>query len=73
MQIAILLEDKEFVDSSMDGSLWKAGKFAFSLRLSLWTEHLGLNTEEVSLIINTIEDIWLLLSLNCINFKPYIF
>ena len=34
----------------MDGSPWKAGKFSFSLRLSLWTEHLGLSTEEVIFI-----------------------
>ncbi|XP_042054133.1 phospholipase D zeta 1-like [Salvia splendens] len=55
-EIAILLEDKEFVDSSMDGSPWKAGKFSFSLRLSLWTEHLGLNTEEVDKIKDPIAD-----------------
>lgn len=63
-EIAILLEDKEFVDSSMDGSLWKAGKFAFSLRVSLWAEHLGLNTEEVAQIQDpiadaTYKDLWL--------------
>lgn len=56
IQIAVLIEDKEFVGSSMDGNPWKAGKFAFSLRLSLWAEHLGLNTEEVSIIINMNED-----------------
>ncbi|XP_047960602.1 phospholipase D zeta 1-like [Salvia hispanica] len=55
-EIAILLEDKEFVDSSMDGSPWKAGKFSFSLRLSLWTEHLGLSTEEVDKIKDPIAD-----------------
>ncbi|KAH6805831.1 phospholipase D P1 [Perilla frutescens var. frutescens] len=55
-EIAILLEDKEFVDSSMDGSLWKAGKSAFSLRLALWAEHLGLNTEEVAQIKDPIAD-----------------
>lgn len=32
----------------MDGKPWKAGKFAFSLRVSLWAEHLGLCAEEVS-------------------------
>lgn len=41
-QIAVLIEDKELVDSFMGGKPWKAGKFALSLRLSLWSEHLGL-------------------------------
>lgn len=47
-QIGVLIEDKDFVDSSMGGKPWKAGKFAFSLRLSLWSEHLGLHAGEVS-------------------------
>lgn len=40
----------------MDGKPWKAGKFAFSLRVSLWAEHLGLNTEEVSIVVNKNEE-----------------
>lgn len=51
IQIAVVIEDKEFVDSSMGGNPWNAGKFAFSLRLSLWAEHLGLTTQEVSITI----------------------
>ncbi|KAL2231263.1 UNVERIFIED_CONTAM: Phospholipase D zeta 1, partial [Sesamum indicum] len=47
-EIALLIEDKEFVDSSMNGKPWEAGKFALSLRLCLWAEHLGLHTEEVA-------------------------
>lgn len=47
IQIAVVIEDKEFVDSLMGGDPWNAGKFSFSLRLSLWAEHLGLNPEEV--------------------------
>lgn len=31
----------------MGGNPWKAGKFASSLRLSLWSEHLGLHSTEV--------------------------
>lgn len=40
-QIDVLIEDKEFVESLMDGQPWKAGNFSRSLRLSLWLEHLG--------------------------------
>ncbi|KAK4476714.1 hypothetical protein RD792_015874 [Penstemon davidsonii] len=55
-EIAVLIEDKEFVDSSMNGKPWKAGKFAFNLRLSLWAEHLGLHTEEVAQVKDPIAD-----------------
>lgn len=47
LQIGVLIEDKEFVDSFMGGKPRKAGKFASTLRLSLWSEHLGLRTGEV--------------------------
>ena len=46
-QIGVLIEDKEFVDSWMGGNPWKAGKFALSLRLALWSENLGLHRGEV--------------------------
>jgi phospholipase D1/2 len=48
LQIAVVIEDKEFVDSYMDSKPWKAGKFAHSMRMSLWREHLGLQHSEVS-------------------------
>lgn len=48
IQIGVVIEDKDFVDSFMDGRPWKAGRFAYSLRLSLWSEHLGLRAREVS-------------------------
>lgn len=49
-QIGVLIEDKEFVDSWMGGKPWRAGKFASSLRLTLWSEHLGLRVGEVEFI-----------------------
>ncbi|KAK6121067.1 hypothetical protein DH2020_045196 [Rehmannia glutinosa] len=63
-EIAVLIEDKEFIDSSMNGKPWKAGKFSYSLRLSLWAEHLGLNAKEVAQIKDpiadtTYKDLWL--------------
>ncbi|KAI3782900.1 hypothetical protein L2E82_12958 [Cichorium intybus] len=35
--IGVLIEDKEVVESLMGGNPWKAGKFALSLCLSLWS------------------------------------
>ncbi|KAL3508128.1 hypothetical protein ACH5RR_033510 [Cinchona calisaya] len=63
-EIGVLIEDKELVDSFMGGMPWKAGKFASSLRLSLWSEHLGLRTGEVHqitdpVIDSTYKEIWM--------------
>ncbi|XP_010245474.1 PREDICTED: phospholipase D zeta 1-like [Nelumbo nucifera] len=55
-EIGVLIEDKEFLDTSMDGKPWKAGKFAFSLRLSLWSEHLGLHAGQISQIHDPVVD-----------------
>lgn len=41
-EIAIITEDEEFYSTKMNGNRYKAGKFAFSLRMRLWREHLGL-------------------------------
>lgn len=48
LQIGVLIEDKELVNSYMGGKPSKAGKFSLSLRLSLWSEHLGLRAGEVT-------------------------
>lgn len=63
-EIGVLIEDKDFVGSSMNGRPWRAGKFALSLRLSLWSEHLGLRPGEVNRISDpvvdaTYKDIWM--------------
>nr|XP_043607393.1 phospholipase D zeta 1-like isoform X2 [Erigeron canadensis] len=62
-EIGVLIEDKEVVESYMGGNPWKAGKFALSLRLSLWSEHLGLNSSEIykiadPVIDSTYNEIW---------------
>ncbi|KAI1726716.1 phospholipase D active site motif domain-containing protein [Ditylenchus destructor] len=41
-EICLLVTDKEFVPSHMNGEEYKAGKFAFSLRKRLMEEHLEL-------------------------------
>ncbi|XP_058077633.1 phospholipase D zeta 1-like isoform X2 [Magnolia sinica] len=63
-EIGVVIEDKDFIDSFMNGRSWKAGKFAFSLRQSLWSEHLGLHVGEMSRISDpvndaTYKDIWM--------------
>jgi len=55
-EVAVVVEDKEVVNSKMDGRPWEAGKFSLSLRLSLWAEHLGLRPGEVSHIMDPIDD-----------------
>ncbi|KAK2394906.1 phospholipase D P1 [Trifolium repens] len=63
-EIGVVIEDKELTDSYMDGKPWKAGKFSLTLRLSLWSEHLGLPAGEVNQIMDpivdsTYKDIWM--------------
>lgn len=63
-EIGVLIEDKEPVNSYMGGKPWKAGKFSLSLRMSLWSEHLGLRTGENDQITDpvvdsTYKDIWM--------------
>ncbi|KAF3795715.1 Phospholipase D zeta 1 [Nymphaea thermarum] len=63
-EIGALIEDKEFVGSYMSGNPWKAGRFAYSLRISLWCEHLGLHPSENArirdpVIDTTYRDIWM--------------
>ncbi|KAM3378038.1 phospholipase D zeta 1 isoform X3 [Capsicum galapagoense] len=63
-EICVVIEDKDFIDSTMDGKPWKAGKFAYSLRVSLWAEHLGLRAEEICQVKDpvadsTYKDIWM--------------
>lgn len=41
-EIAMLIEDTEFVPSYLNGKPYKAAKFAHSLRMHLFKEHLGL-------------------------------
>ncbi|KVH93523.1 Phospholipase D family [Cynara cardunculus var. scolymus] len=55
-EIGILIKDREFTESTMNGEPWNAGKFANSLRLSLWSEHLGLHGDEIREIRDPIAD-----------------
>eukprot|EP00250_Pteridium_aquilinum_P013724 c21534_g1_i1 orf=388-3765(+) len=53
-EVAVVLEDKEFVDSYMDCKPWQAGSFARSLRMSLWAEHLGLAQSEIDVLMDPV-------------------
>ncbi|KAL2941083.1 Phospholipase D zeta 1 [Bienertia sinuspersici] len=55
-EIAVVIEDTEFLKSSMNGESWMAGKFSSSLRLSLWAEHLGLSAGEMNQIQDPVTD-----------------
>ncbi|OQD70485.1 hypothetical protein PENDEC_c023G02317 [Penicillium decumbens] len=41
-ELAIVMEDQEFIDSEMDGKPYRAARHAATLRRQLWREHLGL-------------------------------
>lgn len=41
-ELSIVMEDQNFLDSTMDGQPYKAGHHAATLRRLLWREHLGL-------------------------------
>ncbi|KAJ5216630.1 uncharacterized protein N7498_003037 [Penicillium cinerascens] len=41
-ELAIVMEDQEFIDSRMDGKPYRAARHAATLRRQLWREHLGL-------------------------------
>lgn len=41
-ELAIVVEDQDFIDSEMDGRPYQAGRLAATLRRQLWREHLGL-------------------------------
>ncbi|CAK8572500.1 unnamed protein product [Lathyrus sativus] len=55
-EIGVVIEDKEYVESLMNGKQWKAGKFSHSLRCSLWSEHLGLHIGEINKINDPVAD-----------------
>ncbi|KAL1846391.1 hypothetical protein Plec18167_007927 [Paecilomyces lecythidis] len=41
-ELAIVMEDRDMIDSTMDGKPYKAARLAATLRRRLWREHLGL-------------------------------
>ncbi|GAB2277379.1 Phospholipase D zeta 1 [Dionaea muscipula] len=55
-EIGVVIEDKEYLESSMNGQPWRAGKLSYGLRLSLWSEHLGLHPGDISQIHDPIAD-----------------
>ncbi|KAI7907558.1 uncharacterized protein BX663DRAFT_547271 [Cokeromyces recurvatus] len=53
-EIAMIVEDTEMVPSFMNGKEYKAAKFAHTLRMQLWKEHLGLlNFENWTQLLQT--------------------
>ncbi|CAG8484855.1 12457_t:CDS:10, partial [Dentiscutata heterogama] len=63
-EIAAIIEDTQMVDSKMNGKLWKASNFAYTLRKKLFMEHIGLSDDKDHLVVDPICDsfyknIWL--------------
>ncbi|KAF5302244.1 hypothetical protein FQA39_LY10283 [Lamprigera yunnana] len=57
-EVAVLIEDEDWVDGKMNGNPCKVGKFASSLRRQLFKEHLGLlGREENDIDIDIIDPI----------------
>ncbi|XP_039258674.2 phospholipase D1-like isoform X3 [Styela clava] len=46
-EVAMLIEDTEMIDSTMDGKSFQVGRFASRLRKRVFAEHLGLLPEEL--------------------------
>jgi phospholipase D1/2 len=45
-EVCVILQDETFKDAVMDGAEYKAGRFAQSLRIHLFREHLGLMEDD---------------------------
>ncbi|KAI8886590.1 phospholipase D/nuclease [Backusella circina FSU 941] len=45
-EVALIVEDNDFIQSKMNNKPYQAGRFAATLRRQLWKEHLGLINEE---------------------------
>jgi phospholipase D1/2 len=60
-EICVVVEDNQFVESRMNGQFFLAAKFAHSLRVNLFQEHLGLTSPELLLDPihpNTYQTLW---------------
>ncbi|XP_041824546.1 phospholipase D1 [Melanotaenia boesemani] len=55
-EVAVLVEDSEMVNSTMDGQLYQAGKFALQLRLECFKMILGANTDPSIDVLDPISD-----------------
>ncbi|CAK9208184.1 unnamed protein product [Sphagnum jensenii] len=49
-ELGVVIEDTDYIQSTMNGNIWNAGRFAHSLRMSLWAEHLGIRQAEIDLV-----------------------
>ncbi|GAQ88090.1 Phospholipase D zeta [Klebsormidium nitens] len=55
-EIAAVIQDERYVPGAMDGRPWRAGRFAQSLRMALWAEHLGLKEADMDGIRDPVHD-----------------
>ena len=43
----MIIEDEDLIPSKMNEEEWKAGNFAYNLRVSLFKEHFGMTDQEL--------------------------
>lgn len=55
-EVAVVIEDSNPVCSKMNGEFYSASEFAYSLRSSLWQEHLGIDKTQVDLLEDPLSD-----------------
>ncbi|XP_013413874.1 phospholipase D2-like [Lingula anatina] len=55
-EVSMIFEDTETVESRMDGEVFQAGKFAQSLRINLFREHLGYVEDDNSKLLDPVID-----------------
>ncbi|CAG9791774.1 unnamed protein product [Diatraea saccharalis] len=55
-EIAVLLQDEQFVDGTMNGQAFPCGRVAGALRKRLFREHLGLMEEDLDVLRVNIDD-----------------
>lgn len=56
-EVCAIVRDKEMVKSTMNGNPYMAGKFAYSLRMRLMREHLGIDVDILELVERQFSDI----------------
>lgn len=55
-ELGVVIDDNNLICTKMNGSLYSASSFAYSLRTKLWEEHLGIDSTQISLLEDPLSD-----------------